>query len=90
VGGDDRYMDDAMGGVGFDLDAVRRLEKYACHRTSDGRLFEFDQGRFWVSHIGPGDDERVPVAEPAALPDGPWWHSPVCGCTSCVPRSAEE
>jgi len=86
MGGDPHFPDGLVGRRVFDLEQVRRFGKYASHRTSDGRLFEYDQGRFWVSHVAAERDERVQVADDAVLPDGPWRHSPVCGCRACVPR----
>ena len=61
-------------------------------RFSDGDSGRkaFDQSRFWVSRVETGDDAREIVADHAVLPDGPWWHSPVCGCRACVPRCSDE
>ena len=90
VSGGSRFSDGDSGRKAFDLREVRQYDKYASHHVGDGRLFEYDQGRFWVSRVEPGDDAREIVADHAVLPDGPWWHSPVCGCRACVPRCSDE
>ena len=62
---------------------VGRTGRYATHHSLDGHLYEYDLGRFWRTNLLKHESNREPVNDPFAIPLGPWYHLPECGCEVC-------
>lgn len=80
---EDRFRRRALGRAVAFAD-LRRLGRYASHLTMDGRLYEFDQGRFWHSDLHEEGQAREPVEDQLSVPLQPWYHAAVCDCEACA------
>ena len=80
---EDRFLSQLNGGKPVTLADVRRLGRYASHFADDGRLWEYDQRRFWSTNLLRDSPERQPIGDEGGLPVWPWHHHPMCDCEVC-------
>jgi hypothetical protein len=63
---------------------VRRLGRYAFHRTDAGHLLEYDRGCYWRTRLIDGERARQPLEPEERIPFGPWYHHRLCDCEKCI------
>lgn len=70
-------------GMPLSADDVRRLGRYASHQTHRDVLHEYDLGQFWITDMREEDPVRRLHADQDRVPEGPWFHGPMCDCGEC-------
>jgi hypothetical protein len=80
----DRFAQHGEQGKMVALDDVVSTGRYASHLTSDGHLYEYDQGRFWRTDLRAPERQRTAIDDGPDMPLGPWHHHSLCDCEVCA------
>ena len=79
--------DAAWSPIRHDIDAVRQIDAPAALLGTSGELWEYEDGRFFVTDPE-GDGRRRYVPTGCYVPPGPWRHYASCDCEVCRLGSA--